>query len=110
AAACLLRAGRALMLSEEARPDGWMLGEQGAVIAANPGVQAMVRHHRLLYADLADPMALLRQDRREPTHLSRFWTYAGALHGAPAYQQVESVVTCCQLQAHFCRVPLCVLL
>lgn len=82
AAACLLRAGRALMLSEEARPDGWMLGEQGAVIAANPGVQAMVRHHRLLYADLADPMALLRQDRREPTHLSRFWTYAGALHGA----------------------------
>lgn len=82
AAACLLRAGRALMLSEEAWPDGWMLGEQGAVIAANPGVQAMVRHHRLLYADLADPMALLRQDRREPTHLSRFWTYAGALHGA----------------------------
>ncbi len=82
AAACLLRAGRALMLSEEARSDGWMLGEQGAVIAANPGVQAMVRHHRLLYADLADPMALLRQDRREPTHLSRFWTYAGALHGA----------------------------
>ncbi|MFL0670040.1 MAG: methyltransferase [Erythrobacter sp.] len=82
AAACLLRAGRALMLSEEARDDGWMLGEQGAVIAANPGVQAMVRHHRLLYADLADPLALLRADRREPTHLSRFWSYAGALHGA----------------------------
>ena len=82
AAACLLRAGRALMLSEEARPDGWMLGEQGAVIAANPGVQAMVRHHRLLYADLADPLALLRADRSEPTHLSRFWSYAGALHGA----------------------------
>ncbi|MGY6636787.1 MAG: methyltransferase [Erythrobacter sp.] len=82
AAECLLRAGRALMLSQEARRDGWMLGEQGAVIAANPGVQAMVRHHRLLYADLADPMALLRADRREPTHLSRFWSYAGALHGA----------------------------
>lgn len=82
AADCLLRAARALMLAEEARPDGWMLGEQGAVIAANPGVQAMVRHHRLLYADLADPVALLRQDRAEPTHLSRFWSYAGALHGA----------------------------
>lgn len=82
AAECLLRAGRALMLSEEARPGGWMLGEQGAVIAANPGVQAMVRHHRLLYADLADPLALLRADRRAPSQLSRFWSYAGALHGA----------------------------
>lgn len=78
----LLRAGRALMLSEEAAPDRWMLGEQGAVFAANAGVQAMVRHHRLLYADFADPLALLRADRREPTGLSRFWTYAGALHGA----------------------------
>ena len=82
AALTLLRAGRALMLSEEAAPDRWMLGEQGAVFAANVGVQAMVRHHRLLYADLADPMALLRADRREATALSRYWTYAGALHGA----------------------------
>ncbi len=78
----LLRAGRPLMLSEEPAPDHWMLGEQGAVFASNPGVQAMVRHHRLLYTDLADPLALLRADRAEPTALSRFWTYAGALHGA----------------------------
>jgi demethylspheroidene O-methyltransferase len=77
----LLRAGRPLMLSEEPAPDHWMLGEQGAVFASNPGVQAMVRHHRLLYADLADPLALLRADRAEPTALSQFWTYAGALHG-----------------------------
>ncbi|WP_086736640.1 methyltransferase [Erythrobacter colymbi] len=82
AALTLLRAGRPLMLSEEPAPDHWMLGEQGAVFATNPGVQAMVRHHRLLYADLADPMALLRTDRAEPTSLSRFWTYAGALQGA----------------------------
>jgi len=81
AALTLLRAGRALMLSEEAGPDLWMLGEQGAVFAENAGVQAMVRHHRLLYADLADPIALLKADRREATGLSRFWTYAGALQG-----------------------------
>lgn len=81
AALTLLRAGRPLKLSEEAAHDQWMLGEQGAVFASNPGVQAMVRHHRLLYADLADPIALLRADRREPTALSQFWTYAGALHG-----------------------------
>lgn len=82
AALTLLRAGRALRLSEEPAPDHWMLGEQGAVFATNPGVQAMVRHHRLLYTDLADPLALLRADRAAPTALSRFWTYAGALHGA----------------------------
>ena len=81
AALTLLRAGRPLMLSEEPAPDHWMLGEQGAVFATNTGVQAMVRHHRLLYADLADPLALLRTDRKEPTSLSRFWTYAGALQG-----------------------------
>lgn len=81
AALTLLRAGRSLMLAEEPAPDRWMLGEQGAVFASNPGVQAMVRHHRLLYTDLADPLALLRADRREATDLSRFWTYAGALHG-----------------------------
>lgn len=82
AALTLLRAGRPLMLSEEPMPDHWMLGEQGAVFATNPGVQAMVRHHRLLYDDLADSLALLRADRQQPTALSRFWTYAGALHGA----------------------------
>lgn len=82
AALTLLRAARALQLSEEADPDGWMLGEQGAVLAADKGAQAMVRHHQLLYQDLADPIALLRKDRREPTELSRYWSYAGALHGA----------------------------
>ena len=81
AALTLLRAGRPLMLAEEPAPDHWMLGEQGAVFASNPGVQAMVRHHRLLYADLTDPLALLKADRAEPTALSRFWTYAGALQG-----------------------------
>lgn len=81
AALTLLRAGRPLMLSEEPAPDHWMLGEQGAVFASNPGVQAMVRHHRLLYTDLTDPLALLKADRAEPTALSRFWTYAGALQG-----------------------------
>lgn len=82
AALTLLRAARALRLTEEPAPGQWMLGEQGAVFATNAGVQAMVRHHRLLYADLADPIALLKADRREPTRLSQFWTYAGALHGA----------------------------
>lgn len=82
AALTLLRAARSLKLAEEPIDDGWMLGEQGAVLAADKGAQAMIRHHRLLYADLSDPVALLRADREEPTGLSRYWSYAGALHGA----------------------------
>lgn len=78
----LLRAGRALQLTEEPEDDHWMLGEAGAVLAADEGAQAMIRHHRLLYADLADPLALLKADRQQPTNLSRYWSYAGALHGA----------------------------
>jgi demethylspheroidene O-methyltransferase len=35
----------------------------------------MVRHHRLLYADLADPVALLRDDDAD-TELGRYWAYA----------------------------------
>lgn len=82
AALCLLRAARALDLAEEVIEDGWMLGQQGAVLQADAGTQAMIRHHRLLYRDLESPLDLLRADRREPTELSRFWSYAGALHGA----------------------------
>lgn len=72
----LLRGATALDLVEEVAPDLWMLGEQGAALHANVGAQAMIRHHRLLYADLADPLALLRDDRATPTALSEFWTYA----------------------------------
>ena len=78
----VLRAARALELSEEPAPDHWMLGELGAVLAADQGIAAMVHHNRLLYADLADPLDLLRRDRQQPTELSRYWSYAGALHGA----------------------------
>ncbi|QIQ85448.1 methyltransferase [Erythrobacter sp.] len=79
---CLLRAARALDLAEEVVEDGWMLGQQGAVLQADQGTQAMIRHHRLLYRDLESPLDLLRADRAEATELSRFWSYAGALHGA----------------------------
>jgi demethylspheroidene O-methyltransferase len=75
AATRLLGAMTALDLTEEVEPGRWMLGQQGAVIRADRGVQAMIRHHRLLYADLADPLALLKQDRAQPTALSAFWTY-----------------------------------
>lgn len=51
------------------------LGMLGASIAANPGISAMVEHHSMLYADIADPVALLASDRRD-THLRQYWSYA----------------------------------
>ncbi|MDE2619231.1 MAG: methyltransferase [Sphingomonadales bacterium] len=76
AALRLTRAAAALDLAEEVAPGWWMLGQQGAALRANAGALAMVRHHALLYADLADPLTLLRRNRTEPTALSTFWHYA----------------------------------
>jgi demethylspheroidene O-methyltransferase len=57
----LLRAAAALDLVTP-RDDGrWALGPLGAAMIGNPGIAAMVEHHALLYADLADPVALLRR-------------------------------------------------
>ena len=46
-------------------------------LLANPGIEAMVEHNALLYHDLADPVAFLRDPQRE-TALSRYWAYARA--------------------------------
>jgi len=68
----LLRAAAALGLVE--RLDGaWALGPRGAALLGNPGVAAMITHHRTLYADLADPVALLR---RGAGTLADYWAYA----------------------------------
>jgi demethylspheroidene O-methyltransferase len=72
----LLGAAAALDLCESPQPGLWTLGEAGAPLSANPGALAMIRHHALLYRDLADPVALLRQDRATETALSSFWSYA----------------------------------
>jgi demethylspheroidene O-methyltransferase len=71
----LLRAARALGLVEARGQGRYGLGPQGAVVLGNPGIAAMVEHHAMLYADLADPLALLR-DQRGDTELGRYWPYA----------------------------------
>ncbi|KLI62825.1 methyltransferase [Aurantiacibacter marinus] len=89
----LVRAAAALGLAEEVSPGWWMLGERGAPLHANAGAQAMIRHHKLLYADLADPLALLRADRKAQTQLSRFWQYGvqGNDEKASAYSDLMAV-------------------
>jgi demethylspheroidene O-methyltransferase len=80
----LLEAAVSLRLVEN-RPSGrFGLGSLGAAMVGNPAVGAMVEHHSLLYADLHDPVSLLRRERGQ-TELSRYWTYsAGDKPGAGA--------------------------
>ena len=47
----------------------------GAALRGNPAVSTMVEHHALLYADLRDPVALLRGSRPD-TALAEYWPYA----------------------------------
>ncbi len=72
----LLRAAMALELTE-ARPGGrYAPGPLGAVLLGTPGLTAMIEHHALLYADLTDPVGLLRDHARDSTELARHWAYA----------------------------------
>lgn len=77
AMARLIDAAIELRLLERRPRDRIGLGPHGAALLANEGVLAMIRHHRMLYADLADPVALLRRTAAS-TQLSRFWAYAGS--------------------------------
>jgi demethylspheroidene O-methyltransferase len=70
----LLKGLAALGVTERLGEDRYALGEQGAALVANPGVMAMIDHHDLLYADLADPVELLC--RRGGGRLSGYWPYA----------------------------------
>jgi len=69
----LMTSAAALGLVDRRRA-GWGLGLKGAAILGQGGIAEMVAHHRHFYADLADPVRLMRGDR--PTELARFWTYA----------------------------------
>ena len=75
----LLKAAKGLGLLESYGEGLWGLGELGAAMLANPGIAAMVRHHRHLYADLSDPTALLRQ--RDKTALANYWAYRDVIAG-----------------------------
>jgi demethylspheroidene O-methyltransferase len=78
------------------RSDGAVaLGSLGAAMIDNPGVSAMVAHHGHLYADLADPVALLRGG--SAGHLAGYWPYAGA--AAPGALDAEAVGTYSALMA-----------
>ncbi len=73
----LLEAAAALRLAERHRDGRFGLGDLGAAMVGNPGIAAMVEHHAMLYADLRDPVALLRGEAGT-TALGAYWPYAQA--------------------------------
>ena len=79
----LLEAAASLRLVEKRGAGRYGLGSLGAALVGNPAVGAMVEHNRLLYADLQDPVGLLRGERPQ-TELGKYWTYATATPAAIA--------------------------
>ncbi|GLK78270.1 methyltransferase [Methylopila turkensis] len=87
AAEQLLNAAAALDLVEARRDGAFEIGSLGSALQSEPGVRAMIAHHDMLYADLADPVALL-QGEVGGTRLSRFWPYAAGDGGAVGDEEV----------------------
>ena len=77
--AILARAGAGLGLMAERR-GMWRLTVRGAAFLAVPGLEAMVRHHPVLYRDLADPVAFFRGETQP--ELAGFWPYVFGAGGA----------------------------
>jgi len=72
----LLNAAASLRLLVRRRHGRFAIGPLSAPLVGNTGVLALIRHHRMAYADLADPVALLRKGSASETALSKYWSYA----------------------------------
>ena len=77
AAQRLLDAAVSLKLAQRLNGGRYGLGVLGAPMVGNAAIAAMVLHHAALYADLADPVALLRSQAGS-ARLASYWPYAGA--------------------------------
>ncbi|MDJ0852889.1 MAG: methyltransferase [Myxococcota bacterium] len=75
AAERLLKAATSLRLFERRGGGRFGLGALGVAVIGKPAIAAMVEHHALLYADLGDPVALLRGEPRQGA-LASYWPYA----------------------------------
>lgn len=77
--AVLAQTGAALRLLKR-KGDSWQLAARGGAFLTVPGLEAMVRHHPVLYRDLSDPSAFFRGETQP--ELARFWPYVFGAGGA----------------------------
>jgi demethylspheroidene O-methyltransferase len=77
AADTLLEGACALKLLEHRSGDRIGLGWNGAPLVGNAPVLSMIEHHATLYADLRDPVSLLKR-RSFDTAMGQYWPYTDA--------------------------------
>lgn len=75
----LVQAGAALGLLRRTG-NAFSITRKGAALTGVPGLEQMIRHHDVLYRDLADPVAFLRSETE--TELAGFWPYVFGASGA----------------------------
>ncbi len=71
----LLESAKALRLLEQRSEGRYGLGPLGAPIAGHAGIRAMIEHHAVLYQDMQDPIALLK-DQLPKNQMAEYWPYA----------------------------------
>ena len=69
----LLQGAAAIGLLRRHRDGRFGLARKGAALAGVPGLADMIRHHDVLYRDLADPVSFFRDGSE--TELASFWPY-----------------------------------
>lgn len=69
----LLQSAVAIRLIEMRGDNSYGLGALGAPVAADPGLRLMIEHNAVLFDDMRDPLALLR-DEMQP-HMQAYWPY-----------------------------------
>jgi len=69
----LLQSAVAIRLIELRGDNRYGLGALGAPVAADPGLRLMIEHNAVLFDDMRDPLALLR-DEIQP-HMQAYWPY-----------------------------------
>ena len=74
----LVRAAAALDLLEATQDGRWRLTVNGASIAPNTGLEKLIEHNQLLYRDLLDPVAMLRDPSRSQTAIAAYFPYGEA--------------------------------
>ena len=80
------------------------LGALGAPVAGHAGIRAMIEHHAVLYHDMQDPVALLR-DQMSDGQMMAYWPYVetegagGSTHSEPRAWEQEKVSRYSQLMS-----------
>jgi demethylspheroidene O-methyltransferase len=74
----LVHAANSLDLVEATQDGRWRLTVNGASIAPNTGLEKLIEHNQLLYRDLLDPVAMLRDPKRSETAIAAYFPYGEA--------------------------------